>query len=57
MVCAGARLDQDDGTVMKSIRELVAHGHVVYGQFRCSACRGLELVAFHRPFGFGAIDG
>jgi hypothetical protein len=42
---------------MKSIRELVALGHVVYGQFRRSACRSLELVAFHTPFGFGGIDG
>ena len=52
VVCAAHRLDVDHDAVMESIRELVGNGNVVCGQFRCSACRGLELVAFHRPFGF-----
>ena len=57
VVCAGERRTEDRDTVLKSIRELVGNGHVVCGPFECSACHGLELVAFHRPFGFRPLDG
>ena len=56
VVCAGARLDLDRDAVMMTMRELVANGHIVFGQFRCSDCHGSGLTAFQRPFGFRPLD-
>jgi hypothetical protein len=50
--CASIRLQTDRDTVLKHIRELITTGHVICGQFPCSYCRGIDLVAFLRPFGY-----
>jgi hypothetical protein len=52
VACAGARLDADCDGVLTIMRELVAKLHIIRGQFRCSSCGGLALVAFLRPFRF-----
>ena len=47
--CASIRLHIDHDTVLTLIRELIASGHVICGEFRCSYCRGIDLVAFVPP--------
>jgi hypothetical protein len=56
VVCAGERLQMDRDGTLKAMRELVANGYIIHGQFHCSACRGVALVAFLRPFSFPPLD-
>jgi hypothetical protein len=50
VACAGARVGAAREGVLRIMRELVANGHIIHGQFRCSSCGGRALVAFLRPF-------
>src|SRR5262245_15108429 len=38
------------------LRGELANGHIIHGQFHCSDCRAVELVAFLRPFSFPRRD-
>jgi hypothetical protein len=46
----------DHHAVLKTMQELVANRHIIHGQFHCSDCRAVELVAFLRPFSFPHRD-
>lgn len=52
VACASSPLYLEAEGVLESMRELVATRHVMLGQFRCSLCRGLALVAFRHRFGY-----
>jgi hypothetical protein len=51
VACAATVLGMESNSVLNTMRELVAHADIIHGVFRCSVCRGVALVAFHRPFG------
>jgi len=51
VVCACHLLDTDSDGAITVMRELVARGEIIHGAFHCSACEGVALVAFLRPFG------
>jgi len=56
VVCAGASLGMEPSPRLKTMQEVVATSHIIHGQFHCSDCRAVELVAFLRPFSFPRRD-